>query len=208
MNFIIAIIAGLLLTACTVISPKSPQVIPIKQLPNSSEFTEFNSFENNLSMHGYDIEGRYKLHRGLFMNGNVNQGEITHAYMIVDKLDENDFGYYFADKTNQLSAESTFGIFHYDEDDKTFHQKLIDGDSFVIRKGGIELIKAANKLKLTIRQSIGRKVIIWEKIKSDDIVVLDDSIDAALEQARDAYVQIYENNKEKAIDDSLFLGIF
>ncbi|NEW59690.1 hypothetical protein GSY74_00195 [Sulfurovum sp. bin170] len=177
-------------------------------LPNSSDFTEFNTFENNLSSHSYDIEGRYKLHRGLYMNGNVNQGEITNAYMVIEKLDDNDFGYYFADKMQTLTAQGTFGVFHYDEKSKKFHQKFIDGDSFVIRKGGIALIKGDNKIKLTIRQTAGRKVIIWEKIKRDTIGMLDETIDDAMDDAKDSYEQVYESKREAVIDDSSFFGFF
>jgi hypothetical protein len=207
MQYILTALIALLLSACTPHTTPPIEEVETK-LPNSSEFTEYNSFENNLTSNSYDIEGRYKLYRGLYMNGNVNQGEITHAYMVIEKLDDDDFGYYFADKTDKLPADSTFGVFHYDKKDKKFHQKFIDGDSFVIRKGGIELIKGGNRIKLTIRQTAGRKVIIWEKLEDDAIGVLDETIDSHFDDAKDSYEQIYGSKREQVIDDSSFFGLF
>ncbi len=210
MKYIITLIVALLLSACANI--RGPKVTEVKavetKLPDSSEFTEYNSFENNLSAHSYDIEGRYKLERGLYMNETLAQGKITNAYMIVEKLDDNDFGYYFADKLEGKEAMSTFGVFHYDEDDKKFHQKIIDGDSFIIRKGGIELITDGDRIRLTIRQSVGRKVIIWKKEKENAIGLIDETIDAALKDAEDSYKQVYEDRREELIDDSSIFNIF
>jgi hypothetical protein len=210
MKYIITVIVALLLTACvnSITKPKVKQVKAVEtKLPDSLAFTEYNRFENNLSSHSYDIEGRYKLERGLYMNGSLAQGKITNAYMIVEKLDENDFGYYFADKLEGKETMSTFGVFHYDEDDKKFHQKIIDGDSFVIRKGAIELITDGNRIKLTIQQSVGRKVIIWQKESKNAIGLIDDTIDAAIKDAEDSYNQVYAKRREELIDDSSIFNL-
>ena len=209
MKYIITPIIALMLSACSTLTEKEPPIQPVvTKLPNSSEFTEYNSFENNLTDNSYDIEGRYKLERGLYMTGDINRGDITHAYMVIDKLDDNDFGYYFADKLKGADAMSTFGVFHYDEDDKKFHQKYLDGDSYKIRKGGIEIVTDATRLKLTIKQLGGRKIIIWKKVKEDSIGLIDDTIDSALKEAEDSYRQIYESRREEVIDDSSFFGLF
>jgi hypothetical protein len=190
-----------------VIKVKEVKAVETK-LPDSSAFTEYNSFENNLSVHGYDIEGRYKLKKGVYMNGNLAQGEITNAYMIIEKLDDNNFGYYFADKLKGKEAMSTYGVFYYDKEAKKFHQKYLDGDSFAIRKGAIELISDATRIRLTIRQLAGRKVIIWEKEKDDTIGLIDDTIDSALKDAEDSYKQIYRDKREELIDDSSIFNFF
>lgn len=207
MKYIITGIIALLLSACsTLTKPPVKEVQTV--LPDSSEFTEYNSFENNLTSNSYDIEGRYKLERGLYMTGNINRGEINHAYMVIEKLDDNDFGYYFADKLKGKDTMSTFGVFHYDKDDKKFHQKFIDGDSFRIRKGGVEIITDDTRLKLTFKQLGGRKIIIWEKVKEDSIGIIDDTIDSALKDAEDSYRQVYADKREQVIDDSSFFGFF
>jgi hypothetical protein len=226
MRFIITVIVALLLTACTTTSP-SPESSDNNQsksiastvphelqpevqtsLPDSSEFTEYNNFEANITSHDYDIEGRYKLRRGLYMHGGQNRGEIVNAYLVIEKLDDNNFGYYYADKTAKLPPNSTFGIFYYDKEAKKFHQKIIDGNSLIIRKGGINIIKDGDRLKITIRQSPGRKIIIWEKTEQIDIeqALL---LDNAIEEARDSYVQVYQKNFEKLSEnEGSFFGFF
>jgi len=211
MKYIITAIVILLLSACATVNKPMPikRVKAVEtKLPDSSDFTEYNSFESSLSPHSYDIEGRYKLKRGLYMNGDLAQGEITNAYMIIEKLDDNNFGYYFADKLRGKEAMSTYGVFYYDKEDKKFHQKFIDGDSFAIRKGGIELISDETRIRLTIRQLAGRKVIIWEKEKENAIGLIDETIDEALKEAEDSYKQIYRNKREKLINDSSIFNFF
>jgi len=210
MHYILTAIIVLMLSACSTLTDIKPPIKEVQtKLPDSSEFTEYNRFENNLTTNSYDIEGRYKLERGLYMTGDINRGEINHAYMVIEKLDDNDFGYYFADKLRGKDTMSTFGVFHYDEDEKRFHQKFIDGNSFRVRKGGIEIITDDDgRLRLTIKQLGGRKIIIWRKVKKDAIGVIDDTIDNALKDAEDSYRQVYGAKREQVIDDSTFFGIF
>ena len=211
MQYIITIVMTLLIIGCT--TTQQPMKKEVKEekakdilmaLPTSSGFTEYNQFENNLSSHTYDIEGRYKLYRGLYMNGKAHQGEITHAYMVVEKLGDNDFGYFFADKLKGSETMSTFGVFHYDEKEKKFHQKFIDGDSYVVRKGGIDIKSDGMRLQLSIRQTAGQKVIIWEKLKEDAIGVIDDEIDGAIKDAEDSYHQVYRAKREEVVDGGFF----
>jgi hypothetical protein len=102
---------------------------------------------------------------------------------------------FYPHRSDQSVECSTFGIFYYDKEAKKFHQKIIDGNSLIIRKGGINIIKDGDRLKITIRQSPGRKIIIWEKTEQIDIeqALL---LDNAIEEARDSYVQVYQKNFE------------
>lgn len=213
MKYIVTIVITLLLGACTSSTNQSPKteskrkiIEPVQvKLPDSSEFTEYNNFEANITSHDYDIGGRYKLHRGVYMHGGINVGEITSAYLVIEKLDDDDFGYYYADKTDKLPANSTFGVFHYKE--KKFYQRIIDGNSTVIRDG-VNIVKDGDKLKITVRQFPGRKVIIWEKTKEIDIKQAL-SLDHIIEDARDSYVQVYKSRfKEITKDKSSFFEFF
>jgi hypothetical protein len=215
MQYIVTIVITLLLSACTGSTEQSPKIeekekkieVVETKLPDSSEFTEYNNFEANITSHEYDIEGRYKLYRGVYMHGGINVGEITSAYLVIEKLDDDDFGYYFADKTDKLPANSTFGVFHYNYEDKKFYQRIIDGNSTVIR-GGVAIVKDGDRLKITIRQFPGRKIIIWEKTKEIDIEQAI-ALDAVIEDARDSYVQVYKSRfKEITQDKNSFFEFF
>ena len=186
MKYIISIIA-LLLTACT--NPHSHMSLH-SGLPNSSEFTEYNNFGKDIALHSYDIEGRYNLHRGLYLHGGIHR-EITQGYLVIEKLDDDDFGYYCAIKSGDTVANSFIGIFHHKN--KRFYQKLIDGKKSTLRDAiSIVVDTEKNRIKITTLINVGKRVIIWEKSKEVDIeqaLILDETI----EEARDSYTQIYKN---------------
>ena len=191
MKYIIMAITALLLTACTL---TDSSISTRSGLPDSSEFTEYNDFGKNISTHSYDIEGRYKLYRGLYMHGGIHR-EITHGYLVIEKLDEDDFGYYYAIKSGDTVSDSFFGIFHHK--DKRFYQKLIDGESSTLRDNvDIVVDQEKNRIKVVVQINVGKRIIIWEKSKEVDIeqaIILDE----AIEEARDSYTQIY---KKKFVD--------
>ena len=189
MKQIIISIITLLLTACSTPTTISTSSQFSAKLPDSSEFTVYNDFGSN-AVHDYDIEGRYEIQRGLYLHGEINR-EITHAYIVIEKLDEDDFGYYYALKSGETAVNSYFGIFHYSADEKKFYFKLLEGRSSTLR-GGLDIVKDGDKIKLTVQMPVGKRVIIFKKAKEINIeqaLILDDS----MKEARVSYIQVYRD---------------
>ena len=191
MKQIIISIILLLLTACSTPTPTTTNT-PSKfsaKLPDSSEFTVYNDFGKGV-IHDYDIEGRYEIQRGLYLHGEIHR-EITHAYIVIEKLDEDDFGYYYALKSGDTAVNSYFGIFHYSADEKKFYFKLLEGEKSTLR-GGLDIVKDGDKIKLTVQMPVGKRVIIFKRAKEINIeqaLILDD----AMKEARENYIQVYKD---------------
>ncbi len=72
-----------------------------------------------------DLEGYYTLESGHFVyiqNSSINK-KVNSSDLVIEKLDSNDYGYYFTLQVEDLSPTMSFGIIHRDNGD--FFKKII-----------------------------------------------------------------------------------
>jgi len=155
--------------------PISPQV---KMLENRTAYDE-----NKLI--APDISGEYELE-----TGTDNYKSIATAYMVIEKLDDKNFGYYYAVQDEKAKAsDAIFGIFRYKEG--KFLNKVLDEGNVTTLNDNITLITEGQRLKLVVLRSYGKRVIIWSRVLEDgqkENPILTES----LADAKVSYTQIYK----------------
>jgi len=169
-----ALSLALFLTACTNVSPK-PQVTTVKETkivkvkravgntptvtPNKN--TTIMPAKMPITSNNGDIQGNYILERGQISFGDIRKN-ISSSDLVIEKLNENDFGYYYTVQIEGHTIDKFFGIFN--KKDGKFVQKIISDGGEVSYYDNIELIKEGERLKLTVKTNQGKRIIIWNKI--------------------------------------------
>jgi len=154
------------------------------------------SFSDNIeSMDGDvpQIQGTYTLDQGRERNTNIDN-----AMMVIEKLDNDDFGYYYARRIGEHPSTGYLGIFHYDVAKKRFFSKVKETDTKAQTLDNIKIIVEPDRLKTIQDIQYGKRIIIWNKV--DDKCIADPDLVKSLNQTRDSYQQIYKNNKNYLID--------
>jgi hypothetical protein len=140
-----------------------------------------------------DISGNYALVKGAYIYNNGDlalQNSIEASSIVIEKLDENNFGYYYVAKVEGLkNTEGYFGGFTYK--DGQFYQKVIDYPTTnTILYDNISLIPENDSLKLTVKTFNAKRVIHWNKV--DDIKESSSAILIALEEEKKAYIELFK----------------
>jgi len=193
MPVILTLILSFFLLGCSLLSPQesnskaihpsehstslpiSPQV---RMLENRTAYAE-NKFV------APDIAGEYELE-----TGTDNYKNIAKAYMIIEKLDATNFGYYYAVQDEKAKAsDGIFGIFRYKNG--TFLNKVLDEGSTTTLNDNITLITEGQRLKLVVLRSYGKRVIIWSRILEEGQKE-DPLLSESLADAKISYTQIYK----------------
>jgi len=154
--------------------PISPQV---QMLENRTVYPEDKSVAP-------DIAGRYELERGTDHNT-----EVSDAYMVIEKLNDQNYGYYYAIKDGKATPNGFFGIFRYR--DGTFLNKVLDEGNVTTLNHNITLITEGQRLKLVVISSFGKKTIIWTRVLEDNKKE-NKELSEALNDAKVSYTQIYK----------------
>jgi len=176
-----------LLTACTP-EPPTPSVstttiIPTQTISEPSTPIIKESVMPNIEGIFNLIEGSYKYNS----DGLTFKHDIKVSSIIIEKLTENEFGYYYVTKLDGLTTNSYFGGFLFKEG--KFYQKVIDDSTHKISLiDNIRLTKFRNTLRLTIRTANAKRDIFWKKSETAD-----PSIAKELEEERKAYISFYKN---------------
>ena len=135
------------------------------------------------------IEGKYNLVQGqyVFKDKNLFMGDsIEASSIVIEKLSENDFGFYYVTKLKKHDAQGYFGGFTYK--DKKFYQKLIDYPTTnTILRDNISLKKSDETLTLTVHTLNGTRIITWKKSDEPVSTLISD----ALDRERKDYLQLY-----------------
>lgn len=139
------------------------------------------------------IQGTYVLHSGV-----ERSASIDHAMMVIEKLDEDDFGYYYVRKIGQLPSSGFPGIFHYDRIKKKFVNKVKDTEVSTRTEENIEIKFDGVQLETILSISVGKRAIIWNKV--DENCQADPSLIKSLSDIKESYTQIYKNNKNYLFD--------
>jgi hypothetical protein len=157
---------ALFLTACSsngIQKPKETNSLKIKIDKTTNNLNT--SIELPMAINNKNIEGKYTLEKGQISFGDIRK-TINSSDLVIEKLDDDNFGFYYTVQVEEHVPDEYFGIFYY-KDDK-FVQKVITDGGEVSYYDNIELIKEDNRLKLTIKTNKGKRIIIWDKI--DDMV--------------------------------------
>jgi hypothetical protein len=193
MPVILTLILSLFLFGCSVLKPQisdenatkttkidnlslpvSPQV---SMLENRTAYKEDKSVAPNIS-------GTYELETGTDHHKNV-----TNAYMVIEKLNDQNYGYYYAVQDEKATANGFFGIFRYREG--TFLNKVLDEGNVTTLNHNITLITEGQRLKLIVIGSFGKRTIIWSRVLEDNKTE-NNVLSEALADAKISYTQIYK----------------
>jgi hypothetical protein len=145
------------------------------------------------------IVGTYKLHKGVISYSGIRE-VLTDGHLVIEQLDNDDFGYYYATQVDSHAPNSYFGIFHLK--DNKYSQKVIE-DSGVGAKPivsiieNIELIVEEPKIELKINAS-GKTDIIWERDYAQE--VKNPKIQNSLSDAKNDYIKFYKEKFSKVTD--------
>ena len=155
----------LFLTACTTEGIKQPKETNIKEkkiVENNKIITQkVNTIEIAPIINNTNIEGQYTLEKGQISFGDIRK-TINSSDLVIEKLDDDNFGFYYTVQVEEHVPDEYFGIFYYR--DGKFVQKVIADGGDVSYYDNIELIKEGDRLKLTIKTNQGKRIIIWNKI--------------------------------------------
>lgn len=137
-----------------------------------------------------NIAGTYNLVKGAYIYNNGSlalQNTIEASSIVVEKLDENDFGYYYVTQVEGLKTEGYFGGFTYK--DGHFYQKVIDYPTTnTTLRDNIHLESTEDSLKLTVKTINAKRVIHWKK---NDTYTK--SIETALKQEKRDYLELFKD---------------
>jgi len=131
-----------------------------------------------------DISGNYELEQGT-----DNYKNISNAYMTIEKLDDINYGYYYAIQDEKATANSFVGIFRYK--DGEFVNKVIESNTTTSLNDNIKLISEGQRLKLVVLTSYGKRTIIWSRVLEDGKKE-HESLTEAMKIGKVDYTQIYK----------------
>ena len=107
-----------------------------------------------------NIEGKYTLDIGQISFGGV-QKNINSSNLVIEKLDDENFGFYYTVQVEDKVPDEYFGIFCYK--DGKFVKKIIADGGDVSYYDNIELIKEPGILRLTVITDHGKRIITWNE---------------------------------------------
>jgi hypothetical protein len=188
MPVFLTLILSLFLFGCAV--PKQPNTEATHTDPNSlpvspqvSMLENRTAYEQNKSI-APNISGTYELETGTDHHKNV-----SNAYMVIEKLNDQNYGYYYAVQDEKATANAFFGIFRYREG--TFLNKVLDEGNVTTLNHNITLISEGQRLKLIVIGSFGKRTIIWSRVLEDNKTE-NKVLSEALADAKISYTQIYK----------------
>ena len=137
-----------------------------------------------------DIYGIYNLIEGSYSygaNGILKKEKLKASTIVIEKLSETEFGFYYVTELNDSLINRYFGGFTYK--DGKFYQKVIDYPSTnTILRDNITLTKKGNLLRLTVKSIDQQRTILWGLSYNPT-----PSIKEILEEERENYISLYKN---------------
>jgi len=201
MPFIIAIFIGLLLIGCgtelPTISKKSISKSQPKLLKNVS------------------IEGNFTLEKGIYSynSNNAINKTVNSSDLVIEKLDNDDYGYYFTMQVESLTPTEEYGIFHKKDDmffKRIIYSTNITKDSNISIDSNISdehlqteitdkviIVQDEKTIKISMKIRDGKMVIIWNRdINSTKPRTIE------LKHAEHEYFKTYKERFNKFFKDS------
>ena len=189
MPYIFLLLFTFLFTACTnsaTPSPTAQHKTPV-ELPETEQTTDIDDLQ---IVAENSIVGEYTLQRGLYSNESIHQ-ELDEGYLVIEELDVDNYGYYYATIINGL-AETHLGI--YFKKDGKFVQKVIyddaNGQAKVDIQDNINIKLDGDILKIVVDDA-KHQVMTWKR--DDGTATKSDKLQQGLKEAKNAYRDFYKN---------------
>jgi len=137
-----------------------------------------------------NIEGRYRLVEGSNPRGVGVRKAIEEGYLVIERLDDKNYGYYYAFISELSKPKGSFGIFNYDKG--CFNQRIISEEGTVktINLDNTKIITDGNKLELDMNIGDASLNSIWE---DDSIGSPSPKLQKSLKEAKKSYKEIYKD---------------
>ncbi len=167
MPFILAIFIGLLFIGC---GTEVPSILSKKTIPQATTVKEKNT-----------LEGNYTLEKGIYSysaNNSINK-TVNSSDLVIEKLDSDDYGYYFTMQVENLTPTEGYGIFHKKGNEffkRIIYSTNITKDSNVSIDANISdkhlqteitdkvtIVQDKDSLKISMKIRDGKMVIIWKR---------------------------------------------
>ena len=138
-----------------------------------------------------DIQGEYSLVEGTDLNVKKT---IQDGYLVVEKLNDNNFGYYYTFKVEKATPETFFGIFNYYKG--KFYQRAIknEGSFETENLKNTDIKTYEDKLRLEVNIEGGTLNTLW---KNDNSGAVPFNLRKSLKEAKHDYEEIYKKNFSK-----------
>lgn len=139
-----------------------------------------------------NIEGVYTLDRGVERNI-----PLKHAVLVIERLDFDDFGYYYATQMQSFPASSYYGIFHYNQQKNKFLNKTYETNTTTQLHDNITIKFDEKQLETIVSISVGKRAIIWNKVggaKDTEQLSYDTILKDAIYEAKNSYLELYKKH--------------
>jgi len=162
--------------------------------PIVSSSLETNLSNNNSIINDSDTDiapdqysGYYKFIKGTDSFQGMFES-IDDGFLVIEKLDDNDFGFYYVIQSKKFPPNEKYGIFHYK--DGKFFQKFINDP---VLRDNVEMKKSDISLETAIATNKGTQAIQWETSSEDWIDTLSPKLQKLLKHSKENYRQIYKD---------------
>jgi len=136
-----------------------------------------------------DIYGTYNLIEGFYSYGEhgiLKKEKIKESTIVIEKLSETEFGFYYVTRLENTLTSSYFGGFTYK--DGKFYQKVIDYPSTnTLLRDNITLKKKGNLLRLIVESTDEQRTILWGLSSTGT-----PSLSEKLEEEKNNYITLYK----------------
>ncbi len=162
---------------------KNQAILDARALPSSKNSASFNTVAP-------DIQGKYRLVQGTKSFGSGVRKMMEEGYLVIEKLNDNNFGYYYAFSVEKSSPLSFFGIFNYDKGE--FHQRVIKDEGALTTENltNTKIVTDGNQLGLDVNIEGGSVSSMWEYDNSESF---SPKIQKSLKEAQRNYTEIYKD---------------
>ena len=166
---------------------KNQAILDARALPSTKKSASFNTIAP-------DIQGKYSLVQGSKSFGSGVRKMMEEGYLVIEKLDDNNFGYYYAFSVEKSSPISLFGIFNYEKGE--FHQRVIKDEGAFTTENltNTKIVTNGNQLGLDVNIEGGSVSSMWEYDSSEFI---SPTIQKSLNEAKKDYKEIYKDRFSK-----------
>ncbi len=199
LKLLISIVLLFIFTACqTEFKDFTPEII--KKIPHlfdsnssSSDSKGNGSFIKEVRVNNSeipDIYGTYNLIEGSYsygVEGRRKKIKIKKSTIIIEKLSDTEFGFYYVTELKDNLITRYFGGFSYK--DGKFYQKVIDyPKTETILRDNIKITKKGNLLRLHVNSVDQERTILWGLSRKPT-----PSLEKILEEERDSYKTLYKD---------------
>ena len=139
-----------------------------------------------------NIEGVYILAEGTERNV-----AIKNALLTIERLDADDFGYYYVTQMQSFPATAYYGIFHYEKGKKRFINKIYETNTTTTTHDNVDIKYDDQQLETVVSIDAGKRAILWNRVpgvKDYKSLEYDPILEEALKEAKASYLEIYKKH--------------